>query len=93
MPVEFEHIFGLALEVGSGVKTVGDVNSILGVVLLDLIALRDLGELVLDLADDVESHFDLLLGLVGLDGRADDGDIGVLLGDAVHVGHHHDVDV
>ena len=92
-PVEVEHILGLALEVGGGIEAVGDVDSILGVVLLRLISLRDLSELVLHLADDVEGHFDLLLGLVGLHGGADDGDVGVFLGDAVHVGHHHDVDV
>jgi hypothetical protein len=90
--VKSEDVFGFVFEVGGGVEAFGDEEAVSGFSRGD-VAFGNGDELLLDLADEVEGDFDLLVGIVGLHGGADDGHVVVLLADAVHGRHHHDVDV
>ena len=78
---------------GRSVKTVRDEDSIVGLVFLGLKSLGNFSELVVDLANYIESHFDLFLRLVCFHSSANDRNVSVFFADAVHVGDHHDVNV
>lgn len=81
--VEVKHVFGLIFEVGSGVKACRDEETIVLARERD-ISLRDSHELLFDFSDHFQSHFNLLLWVIGLNGSADDGDVGIFFRNAVH---------
>lgn len=93
LSVKLKHVLGFAFEVRSSIETVRNENSVIVISLLGLVSFRYFSEFVLNLANNVEGNFDLLLGLVGLHCCADDGNVSILLGNAVDIRDHHDVDI
>lgn len=68
----------------SGIKAVGNENSVSEVVLDWFISFRYFDELLLNWANNWECYFDLFFRLVSLNSCADDSDVGASLTHTMH---------
>jgi len=69
--------------VGCGIKAIGNVEPVVGLGGWD-VSFGDGDELLLDLSTEIKGTLDFLHRVVGLNGGADDGNVVILLADAVN---------